>query len=369
MNIYWKRFVAWVTDLHNKYWADVFFQTEFNVILLQIIFATFISIFVIISFNYLYKDILQTLIQGIAENIKSNGSVNGIDIFNSIQIVKAKNFLSFFVITVSITLIFSYVIARITLTPARNALRLQKRFISDIAHELRTPLSIIKANNEVALLDERRGDSREILESNIEELDRASAIINNLLSFNNLIRPERIHFNHLDMRKVVDTAVKKLEELSSRKNISVLVKKTSPANVLGNMTALEQISINLIKNAIDYTPKDGRVTVTLGPDYKGNVVLSVEDNGIGISEKDLAHIFEPFYRAERSRNRKSGNSGLGLTIVSELTKLHGGKVTVKSRLHSGTLVTVSLPYSKENPSDKEEEKDNANEVYIDFKKK
>ena len=365
MNIYWKQFAAWVTDLRNKYSGDIFFRTELNVVALQIGFAIVISIFLLTSFNYLYKDILQTLIQGITENIRSNGSVNGQDIFNSIQLVKAKNFVSFFIVTISITLIFSYVIAKITLTPARNALKSQKRFISDIAHELRTPLSIIKTNNEVALLDERRGSSRDILESNIEELDRASAIINNLLSFSNLIRPEQIRFSQVDMGKVVDTAVNKMEDLSRSKNVSILVKKTNPAAVLGNITALEQISINLLKNAIDYTSKDGRVTIEVRPDYNGFVTLSVEDNGIGISEKDLLHIFEPFYRVDKARNRKTGNTGLGLTIVSELVKLHGGKVSIKSKLNNGTTVVVSLPYWKENLSESKNE-NILNKVSIDF---
>ncbi len=169
----------------------------------------------------------------------------------------------------------------------------------------------------------------------------------NLLSFNNLIRPEKIQFNYVNIGEVASTAVKKLDELSQSKNIRVIIENTNPSYVYGNTTALEQIAINIIKNAILYTQANGLVKVIVKPDYKGNVMLSVIDNGIGISEKDLNHIFEPFFRAEKSRNTKAGNVGLGLTIVSELVKLHNGKISVKSQLNTGTTVTVKIPYKEE----------------------
>ncbi len=342
-----KRFVGWVTNLHNKYWRDVFFRTEVNVIFLQILFATTLAVIVSISFNYLYRDILQTLIAGITENIKNNGSINGQTILDSMEVLKAKNFVSFFVTTIVITLIYSFIIAKVTLTPARNALKSQKRFISDIAHELRTPLSVLKTNSEVALLDESsKAISRELLESNIEELDRASAIINNLLSFSNLIRPEQVKFDNVDLAKVVENTIKKVEMLADGKKITLSHDKFGSNNVLGNAVALEQICINLVRNAINFTPNGGHINIVTEQDYYENVILSVEDNGIGIAPKDLNHIFEPFYRAEISRNKKSGGSGLGLAIVSELVKLHKGEITVRSRVNQGTTVEVTFPHKK-----------------------
>ncbi len=344
--------MEWVTDLRNKYSSDIFFRTEFNVISLQITFAVVISILVAVSFNYIYKDILQTIIEGISENIKNNGTFTSSDIVDSIQLVRAKNFFTFFAFAVSITLIFGYIIAKMTLSPTRSALQSQKRFVSDIAHELRTPLSVIKTNSEVALLDDTHNDRiRKIFKNNIEELDRVSAIINNLLTFSNLVHPEKIKFGAVNMGDVIDTSIKKLDELVRRKQIKLNVRKVSPNAVLGNVTALEQITINLIKNAITYNREGGSVDISVEPDYKGNIVLEVRDNGIGISQDDLIHIFEPFYRAERSRNRQSGSTGLGLTIVSELVKLHYGKISVSSYEKKGTTVTVSLPYNKIDPGE------------------
>ena len=346
MNTFWKRFAAWATDLHNKYWYDIFFRTEFNIIALQIIFAVIIGITVTISFDYLYKDILQTLLQSIVQSVQTHHTVTSQSIFDSIQVVKSNNFFSFFTITLFVTLLFSYIIAKITLTPTRNALKSQKRFIGDIAHELRTPLSIIKTNTEVALLDDTIDpQTKSIFTSNIEELDRMSEIINNLLSLSNLTKLENMEFKHVDIGHIIDSSVKKLSELAGSKNILVTVRKTPPSGVWGNTTALEQITTNLLKNAINYTADGGQVTVQIQPDYRGSIILSVADNGIGIPSKDLSHIFEPFYRSENSRNRKSGGSGLGLTIVHELIKLHGGSIDVNSRIHKGTTVVVTLPYS------------------------
>jgi signal transduction histidine kinase len=167
-----------------------------------------------------------------------------------------------------------------------------------------------------------------------------------LLTFSNLVHPEKIKFGAVNMGDVIDTSVKKLEELVKKRGVQLTVDKISPNAVLGNVTALEQITINLIKNAIAYNREGGSVNVSVGPDYKGNIVLEVRDTGIGISQDDLIHIFEPFYRAERSRNRQSGSTGLGLTIVSELVKLHYGKISVSSYEKKGTTVTVLLPYNK-----------------------
>ncbi len=334
---------------------------------MQILFAIVLSLLLAASFDYLYKDILQTLIRGITENIRNNGTVSSSTIVDSIQIIRAKNFLGFFSIAVSITLIFSYIIARMTLIPTRNAMKSQKRFVSDIAHEVRTPLSVIKTNIEVSLLDENLdSESKKIFLSTIEELDRVSTIINNLLTFNNLVHPEHIKFVSVNLADVVDTAVKKLDELVKKREIQLTIKKISPYMVLGNMIALEQIVINLVKNAINYNNIGGSVVVKVEPDPRGFVMLTVEDSGIGISQEDLVHIFEPFYRAEKARSRQYGSSGLGLAIVSELVKLHSGKISVRTRLKQGTTITVVLPNAKNTSVDASGETAVVDEVSINF---
>ena len=348
----------------------MFFRTEFNVVALQITFAVVLSILLAVSFNYFYKAILQTVLNGLIAGMKSGKAFTTKDIVDAVEVVKANNFYIFFGMTLTVTLVFSYIIAKITLTPARGALKSQKRFVSDIAHELRTPLSIIKTNSEVLLLDNAvDAQTKKMFRNNIEELDRASAIINNLLTVSNIIHPEQIQFGLVNMGDVATGSVKKLDELVRKKEIKMVVKKINPSTVWGNTVALEQIVLNLVKNAINYNRIGGTVTVKVEPDYRGHIVLSVEDNGVGISQKDLLHIFEPFYRAEQSRNRQSGSSGLGLTIVSELVNLHSGRISIRSHLKHGTVVTVFLPYRKGSLSGETSGQDLDGEVFINFSKK
>ncbi len=334
---------------------------------MQIVFALSIAVVVVISFNYLYKDILQTVIQGITVNIIDKGAVSSKDLVSSIEIVRSKNFIDVLGVALIITLTFSYFIAKLTLHPSRDALKTQKRFISDVAHELRTPLSVIKTNNEVALLETNFSESaREVFKENIEELDRVSGIINNLLTFNTLVNPEPIKFEIVDLGAVVELSISKLEDLIKKKEIEIVTKMISPYTVWGNQVALEQIVTNIVKNSINYNRQGGRVSIKIEPDYRGSVVLVVEDNGIGISQNDLLHVFEPFFHVDLSRHRTSGSgSGLGLTIVSELVKMHSGKISVKSRIKQGTAVTVILPYTRDS-SDKDRNNSSNNEVSINF---
>lgn len=326
-------------------------RTEVNLIALKLLFALSLLLIIAIDFNHLYKNVTYTIIGDISDSIKSGSftSLTAEQILISAQEIKNRNFFAVLIFTTLVTLLFSYFISRVTLSPARNALKSQKRFISDVAHELRTPISIIKTDSEVALFDKDLDpDTRKLLKSNIEELDRVSNIINNLLSLNNLINPERISFGGVDLELVIDESIKKLDTLARNKKIEITLKKTQPLILSGNITALEQIVTNILKNAITYTSAGGKITITAEPDFGGNVILTIKDNGIGIDQKDLYHIFEPFYRAESSRKRHiGGSSGLGLTIVSELVKLHSGKVSIRSAVDRGTTVSVIFPYGQE----------------------
>ena len=291
-------------------------------------------------------------------------------IFQALQREKTTSVLLVGGISFIAIIVFGYLIARITLSPARNALSSQKRFIGNIAHELRTPLSIIKTNTEVALLDEVLADEfKNMLRSNVEELDRISDIINNLLSLNTFVRPERIEFRNVDLGEIVDRVVGKLSPLVKGKGLELRTRKSEFRTVWGNGAALEQIVMNILKNSINYTPVNGQVTLTLEPDYRGHIELVVQDSGIGITRKDLFRIFEPFYRAEQSRTRSLGGSGLGLAIVNELVKLHHGKIIIKSALKRGTTVTVSLPCGSTAPKEtglKEQPVKEEGEIAIDF---
>lgn len=340
--------MALATGFADKYRFDPFFRTEVNIIGLQALFSLCILVIIGVSFLYIYREVSTTFVQEVA-----GGSITGVDVataeatlFQKLQDIRNKNLGMLLGGILFATIVFGYIIGRVTLSPARNALRSQKQFIGNIAHELRTPLSIIKTNTEIALLDDAVDRKiKHVLESNVEELNRASEIINNLLSLNSFIRPEQIKFEDVDLGKVIESVMHDLLPLATNKRIAVVVRRASRrgdySTVWGNPTALDQIVRNLIKNSINYTPPGGNIHVTTEPHGDQYVRLSVEDTGIGIARKDLFRIFEPFYRVDRSRNREhGGGSGLGLAIVSELVKLHHGKIVMRSTPGKGTAAII-----------------------------
>ena len=277
--------------------------------------------------------------------------------------------------TVLLAVAFGALLARVTLRPARQTLHYQKLFISNVAHELRTPLSTIKTSTEVALLDESQPSSlRNTLLEIVGELDRISEIINNLLSLNTFTRPERMQFENTDLGPLIETVVARHQTLARERGVEMVIKMDNYRVVWGNATALEQVVTNLLRNAIGYTPKgsNGVVSISVRPDYRGSVEISVSDTGIGISQDDLFHILEPFYRADTSRvrNIKTGGSGLGLTIVNEIVRVHHGRINIQSAKRKGTTVSVFLPAGAppgNNGSETQADHDRS-EVPIDFSK-
>ncbi len=344
-----KRFEAWVTAWQEKYEADVFLQAKVNIVLLL---AALVVVCVgLFWFALAYSN--DRVVEAIADNIKHivSGSATETTLAPTIQSIQANSVWFIAAGLTAIAILFGFLCMRFMLRPTEDTLHYQKLFISNVAHELRTPLSVIKTSTEVALFEDSLPKPiRSVLDDILQELDRVSEIINNLLSLNSLSRPERMQFANVEMGPLTETVVKRLAPLAAEHNIEIILQKEAYDVVWGNTTGLEQIITNIIKNAIHYNQKDsgGTVTVSIRPDYRGSIVFSVADNGIGISQKDLAHIFEPFYRADTSRVRhvRKGGSGLGLTIVSEIVRAHHGKILIESARNRGTTVSVTLPVGK-----------------------
>ncbi|OGG51734.1 hypothetical protein A2704_06115 [Candidatus Kaiserbacteria bacterium RIFCSPHIGHO2_01_FULL_54_36b] len=368
--MFWRRSGEWATAWLSRYRIDPFYRTEVNVISLQVAFALVILAIVAGAFSVLYHNISEAIVEGIKTGIASNGSaLIAPSIVQELQQLKTENLGIIIVSIVLTTALFGYIIARITLAPTRNALAAQKQFIGNIAHELRTPLAILKTNTEVALLENNMApDIKATLESNVEELDRISEIINNLLSLSALVRPERVEFAAVDLSAVVSDVVEKFSALAKRGEHQITVRKGPGTAVWGNATALTQIVSNLLKNAITYTPRGGAVRISVEPSPNNHVELIVQDSGVGIARKDLFRIFEPFYRGDPSRTRGAGGSGLGLAIVSELIKMHHGKVTIRSSVGRGTTVAVLFPGMAGRGKVGEEAKAGnvPNEISVDF---
>src|SRR3989344_1715723 len=174
---YSKRFAGLGTVLLNRYRGDPFFRTEINVIVLQSAFGLVLLGLVAVFFNALYRQIGDAILSGISSGIgnKSSPEVLSTAIVTRIEEIRTSNFLTISLIFVAATALCGWIVARVTLSPARNALSAQKQFIGNIAHEIRTPLSVIKTNTEVTLLDHSlTAEVKHALHSNVEELDRIS---------------------------------------------------------------------------------------------------------------------------------------------------------------------------------------------------
>lgn len=217
----------------------------------------------------------------------------------------------------------------------------QRRFLADVSHELRTPLTVIKG--EVGLM-RLTGEIEEESLRNIElEVDRLTRLVGDLLL---LAQAETgqlpLSLGPVELDTLLLEATQQMRTLAGER-VVIHIDEIDQVPMIGDQDRLKQVIVNLVANAIQYMPGGGQVTITLRKDNQ-QAVLTVKDTGPGISPADLPHIFERFYRAERSRKRnESSGFGLGLSIASWIVRRHGGKIEVESQEGVGTTFTVRLP--------------------------
>jgi len=229
-----------------------------------------------------------------------------------------------------------------TLKPIEDVLEEQKRFVADASHELRTPLAALKTSNEVALKDKKLslGEAKKLIKSNLEEIENLETLTNNLLTLASLEENGRkLSFQKVDIKKIIDSAHQKILPLALEKKIKIKI-ESSGGKIFGDEESLEKMILIFLDNAVKYTPKGGKVWLKTWQE-KGKLVLEIKDTGIGISEADLPHIFERFYRADKARAK--GGFGLGLALAKRIIEIHKGTVEVTSVLGKGTTFTINLP--------------------------
>ncbi len=219
-----------------------------------------------------------------------------------------------------------------------------KQFTSDASHELRTPLTILKGETEIALKTEDTVEGlKEVLASNLEEVNRMSRIVNDLLMLSRIDRgAERFVMEEVNLEDIVTEKFEQARTLARDKGIEVTLANSTRVAVRGDPVKLRQLILNLLDNAIKYTPEGGMVTISLDK-ANGNAVLVVSDTGIGINKDALPHIFDRFYRVDKARSRDLGGSGLGLSICKAIVTAHNGDIEVTSRQGKGTTFTVTIP--------------------------
>ncbi|APV43814.1 two-component sensor histidine kinase [Dehalogenimonas formicexedens] len=224
----------------------------------------------------------------------------------------------------------------------RRDQELRQNMVADVAHELRTPLSVLRANIE-AMQDGVLETSPANLESLHQETVNLGRLVEDLRTITLAESGQlKIHRQETDVSALAARVVEAMRTQFDSKSIELAVEALRPVEADVDSDRIEQVLRNLLANALHYSSSGGRVVVKVERNDSG-AVISVADTGIGISAEDLPHIFDRFYRVDRSRARATGGSGLGLAIVKQLVEAHGGRVRVESALGKGSTFSFSLP--------------------------
>jgi len=219
----------------------------------------------------------------------------------------------------------------------------RKRWMSDMAHELRTPLAIISGELE-AISDGIRPLNKEQLDSVREEVNHLSALVNDLHSLTLTDSGALAYKMHrLDLKELVQLTVDSFQGQASRKNLNLAyVCPEQAVNLQGDEQRLGQLLRNLLDNAIRYTDGGGKISVVLRQDPQ-QAQLIISDSAPGASKEECEHLFERLYRLDESRNRNTGGSGLGLAICRNIVEAHGGQINAQPGPDGGLLITTTLP--------------------------
>ena len=233
---------------------------------------------------------------------------------------------------------FNEMIARL-----KDAFQRCNQFSIDVSHELKTPLTILKGETEVALRKPRENPVYQtLLTSNLEEINQMARIIDDLLLLAKADTGEtHLNVDEIDLKDLILEVYSDMSILAEKKNIELTVGELHETRLPGDELKLRRMLWNVVENGIKYTQPGGKVDISSGLE-NGSVRINVRDTGVGISDKDLKYVFDRFYRADGSRNRESG-SGLGLSISKWIAEAHKGTIEVESQASSGTVFSIKLP--------------------------
>ena len=233
------------------------------------------------------------------------------------------------------------------ITRLDDAFQNSKRFVADASHDLRTPLTVLRGELE-NFADDSRLDSemRERAASLLEEVVHLGKIVDQLFTLSRLDAGEaQTEWTRFDLTELAQTTVEQMNLLAEDKGVSISCDARQPMLVKGNRVRLKQVVVNLLDNAIKYTPEKGAIQLCIHG-VNGHAVLEVKDNGIGIPSDALPHIFERFYRVDQARSANSESAGLGLSIVKSICIAHGVEVEAQSTVGIGSCFRVKMPLAK-----------------------
>ncbi len=233
-----------------------------------------------------------------------------------------------------------------SLGPIRAAFQKQRDFVADASHELRTPLTLIRTNAEAWLRRSAGGPGAVYARNVVDETDQLSAIVRDLTTLAlSDARQLRIDRKPVEVSSTLRGLIEQFQPVAEQRGVTIQPDLDGGVTVQADPSRLRQLFLILLDNAVRYSPDGGAVTVGVAR-HNGRVAVTVVDRGIGISSKDLPHIFERFYRADKARSRESGGTGLGLAIAKWIAEVHKGDIEVRSAPGTGTTVTVTFPVLK-----------------------
>lgn len=231
------------------------------------------------------------------------------------------------------------------ITEQKKLEQVRKDFVANVSHELRTPVTSIKGFAET-LIDGALADpvaSKQFTEIIWKESDRLQMLITDLLELSKIEHAQfQLQLEQVSLREITEEALALLASKAEEKEMSVVIDETGSSIIQGDSQRLKQIVINLVTNALSYTPTQGSISIIL-IEKKDEVEIHVKDTGIGMNATDKLRIFERFYRVDRARSRNSGGTGLGLAIVKHLAEAHHAKLQVESEEGEGTTFTLRFP--------------------------
>jgi two-component system sensor histidine kinase VicK len=225
---------------------------------------------------------------------------------------------------------------------------MRREFVANVSHELRTPLTSVKSYTETLLdgASEDHETTEQFLKVINDETDRMARLVKDLLILSQHDSGIKLNIEDISITDLTAACLERMKREADLKgqDLRLFIKQNMPI-VRGDRHRMDQLLVNIIGNAIKYTPEKGRISVSLYCE-RDKAFICVEDNGIGIPEQDIGRIFERFYRVDKARSRQMGGTGLGLAIAKEIALLHGGNITAKSKLGRGTQIFIELPIKK-----------------------
>lgn len=247
-------------------------------------------------------------------------------------------------ILIAIALIVSYALSKRVMKPIVENYRKQTEFVQNASHELRTPLTIIQAGQELLLRDPNSKiiDNSESINQTLKETRRMTKLIKELMDLaradSNKIKIEKVE---TDINKLIEEIVLPYEEYASMQQKEIDLDLSYNKLIKIDRNKINQLMVILLDNAIKYTNNGDKIVIKTYP-KDGKLNIEVQDTGIGISEEDIPHIFDRFYRADKSHSKKIEGTGLGLSIASTIVEMHNGTIKVKNNEPKGTIFIVKL---------------------------